>query len=579
MATPRRDHRDPVGSRCPLALRSLPGQGLLRGLRTLRVQILLWTILPITIFLLGLSFTDVYGHQEAMRAMVEERNAALAYAGARRVAEDLEYYARLLQLAAHGQALGPADPPARVQSFEPVLGSFSDGVLLVDGQGQPLAAAGAAADWSRAPWVLALARTTAEVGQPAYLAVGAGEQGARSEVRVAVAVPLAGRSGALVGALPLERSAIVGAIDDLLASSQMQAALVDGQDRPIYRVAAADSSPGIDLAHAQHQAELVTTRVPVPNSTGWYVVVTEPWHRLVPLVLRYAQATVLIAVAAGLISLLAFYFGLRYVTQPLQRLGQQANRVAWGDFQAVERPVGGVEEIADLQGALRQMAVQVRGYQTAMRSYVAAITRAQEEERLRLARELHDDTVQSLIALGQRLERAQKAASPETTSRAQLEELRQVTHGLVRDLRRLIGDLRPTYLDDLGLVPALEMLSGPGGHGPQVELIVNGEPRRLSPDLELAVYRIVQAALKNVEQHAQAQHATLQLDFEQGAVRVIVADDGVGFEVPNSPDELAREGHFGLLGMRERALLFGGWLAVTSQPGQGTRVEAYLPTA
>ena len=73
-------------------------------------------------------------------------------------------------------------------------------------------------------------------------------------VRVAVAVPLAGRSGALVGALPLERSAIVGAIDDLLASSQMQAALVDGQDRPIYRVAAADSAPGIDLAHAQHQA-------------------------------------------------------------------------------------------------------------------------------------------------------------------------------------------------------------------------------------------------------------------------------------------------------------------------------------
>ena len=136
----------------------------------------------------------------------------------------------------------------------------------------------------------------------------------------------------------------------------------------------------------------------------------------------------------------------------------------------------------------------------------------------------------------------------------------------------------PTYLDDLGLVPALEILVSPVAPGQRAGLEVNGKIRRLPADLELAVYRLVQAGLKNVEQHAQASRVRVQIGFEEEAVRVVIEDDGVGFVVPNSPDELARQGHFGLLGMRERATLFGGWLNLSSQPGRGTRLEAYLPS-
>jgi len=546
--------------------------GLRAWLRSLRAQILLWTLLPIIIFLLGLSFTDVYGHQEAMHTMVQERDHSLVQSAAARIAESLESNSRLLSSLARDAAFREAGPAAQGELLGPLSDIFADGILVVDGQGRSHAASRPTISWQQAPFVAALARAALEQDRPAYL--GRAESGL-APFHLAVAVALPDKSGALVGVLPLSSSAIAEAVDGLQVAPEAEAVLLDSQGQPIYRVGRA---AGEASATPLPNEALVTTSLPVPN-TGWQLVLSEPWHRLVPLVLRYAQATVLIAIAAILISLLAVYFGLRYVTRPLQELGQEANRMAWGDFDAVLTPVGGVEEIADLQRTLREMASQVRSYQAAMRNYVAAVTRAQEEERLRLARELHDDTVQSLIALGQRLERVQKAAlhRPELCA-AQLDELRHATRSLVQDLRRLIGDLRPTYLDDLGLAPALEMLLKTVPSDCRPELTVIGPERRLSPDVELAIYRIAQAALKNVAQHAQARHVHLSLSFEERGVRIVIEDDGQGFSPPSSPDELAREGHFGLLGMRERAMLFGGWLALSSQPGHGTRVEAYLPT-
>jgi signal transduction histidine kinase len=547
--------------------------------RSLRAQILLWTILPIAIFILGLSFVDVYGHQLEMRAMVEERNLVLAQAAAGRIAEGLQSNARLLQAVGanpHFRQAGPAD---QERLLVPLGDVFRGGLVVWVGEQGTHAATHAALPWSHAPFVAPLARTVIARGGPAFLAA---PEGGLTTPDLAVAVPLPGpEEGALVGLMPLSRSAIAAGFASLQGSPQAEAHMLDGQGRTIYR-----AGPGAGLEEAMHRPTrrggeegVVTTAVPVPG-TDWQIVLSEPWHGLVPLVLRYAQATVLIAAAAVLISLLAVYMGVRYVTSPLQTLGQRARRMAWGDFDAVAGPVGAVEEIADLQRALQQMAAQVRGYQAVMRSYVAAVTQAQEEERLRLARELHDDTVQSLIALGQQLERAQKAlAQAPESGAAQLAELRQTTRGLVQDVRRLIGDLRPACLDELGLVVALEMLvrTVPATH--QVDLESAGQARRLAPDLEIAIYRIVQAALKNVEQHSGALYVAVRLGFEAQGVRVVVEDDGAGFEAPDTPDELAREGHFGLLGMRERAMLFGGWLSLTSQPGQGTRVEAFLPTA
>lgn len=530
------------------------------GLRSLRAHILLWIILPVIVFLLGLSFVDVYGHQQAMQVMIQERDDALAQAVAGRIGEAMAHQAELLQTFA-GAELASAAPAGEARLPATLEAAFPRGVALLDGRGEGVrAAAGGGDAWSGAAWVRPLAEAAQAGARPVYEAV--------TPTDLAVAVPLPGEAGALVGVLPMAGSGVARSIDGLLVSPQAQARLLDGQGTPIY-----EAGP----AQAQGGAEVITARMPVAG-TGWQVEVTEPWHSLVPFVLRYAQATVLIAAVAVLISLLSVYSSVRHVSGPLQALGQRARRVAWGDFDAVAEPVGGVEEIAGLQRALQQMTAQVRGYQAAMRSYVAAVTRAQEEERVRLARELHDETVQSLIALGQQMERVQRSCRPGSAAAAQVAELRQGVRGLVQDLRRLIGDLRPVCLDDLGLEPALEMLVGRLPAGLQAELVVEGAARRLAPELELAAYRIVQEALKNVAQHSRATHVRVQLSFEAQALRAVVEDDGVGFAVPGSPDDPAGDGHFGLLGMRERAMRFGGWLKLTSAPGEGTRVEAYIPT-
>ncbi len=578
MADTRRPHQ-PLGARRARASARLGEAARRLGswarLGSLRSQILLWTILPIAIFLLGLSFTDVYGHQRAMRLMVEERDKALATVVAQSIADNLARSALLLQSVGEDEAFRQAGPLERAQMLDPLAEVFQGGILVLGGQGQPQAHTNAAATWANSPFVATLAQAATTSGRPAYL--GTAQEGL-PPFHVAIAVPVPGGEGVLIGVLPLSRSVIAGVVDGLQVTPEAQALLFDGQGRLIYRGGVLPAGAGAAQPLPPADVEgVVTTLVPVPG-TDWQVVLWEPWHHLLPLVLRYAQATVLVAAAAVLISLLAVYFGVRYVTRPLQELDQQARRMAWGDFETVESPVGGVEEISNLQRTLRQMAGQVRGYQATMRNYVAAVTQAQEEERRRLARELHDDTVQSLIALGQQLERLQKGLPrmPDA-ARGQVEALRHSTRSLVQDLRRLIGDLRPVYLDDLGLGPALEMLVKTVPPPCRTEVSIRGEVRRLAPDVELALYRIVQAALKNVEQHARATLVRVGLDFEEQGVRAVVEDDGIGFAVPGSPDDLARQGHFGLIGMRERAMLFGGSLSLISQPAKGTRVEAYLP--
>ena len=146
-------------------------------------------------------------------------------------------------------------------------------------------------------------------------------------------------------------------------------------------------------------------------------------------------------------------------------------------------------------------------------------------------------------------------------------------------LRRLIGDLRPIYLEDLGFVPALEMLGQQmqERHGLTVRLAVRGQTVRLAPDLELAAFRIVQAALSNVAAHAAARTVDVTVDFAADGVTLAVQDDGRGFTPPDQPADLVRDGHFGLMGMRERAMLYGGRLTIGAAPGEGTTITAWLP--
>jgi len=245
----------------------------------------------------------------------------------------------------------------------------------------------------------------------------------------------------------------------------------------------------------------------------------------------------------------------------------------------IESPVGGIAEIRSLQDGLIQMARKLKAAQQRLRDYAAAILRSQEDERARLARELHDETVQALIALDQRVQMVERALARDPQAAAgKLAELRTMTATTLDDVRRVIRALRPIYLDDLGLLPALEMLTQTIGRegGLTATFEVEGEPRRLMPERELALYRIVQEALHNVARHARAKHVLVKLKYDH-TLCVSVTDDGIGFDLPDRVDAMTDLGHFGLVGMRERAEVVGARLEIRSVPGEGTTVELYLP--
>jgi len=278
------------------------------------------------------------------------------------------------------------------------------------------------------------------------------------------------------------------------------------------------------------------------------------------------------------IALVGLWFGVRQIVQPLQSLERKATELAWGDFEAIEDPVGGINEIKRLQTELIHMAEKVKVAQQGLRGYLGAVTAGQEEERHRLARGLHDDTIQSLIALNQQAQLAQMALDGHPAAE-QLNEMQGMTAQIIADLRRLIHDLRPNYLEDLGLVPALDMLTRDTSVSLAIPVTfqVSGPDRRLRPEVELTLYRIAQEALSNVARHAQASSVDVSIHFDSGIIRLTVTDNGRGFEVPESPAAMAPEGHYGLLGLHERAELIGGRLTINSEPEHGTIVIVSLP--
>jgi signal transduction histidine kinase len=149
----------------------------------------------------------------------------------------------------------------------------------------------------------------------------------------------------------------------------------------------------------------------------------------------------------------------------------------------------------------------------------------------------------------------------------------------ISDLRRLIRALRPLYLDDLGLVAALDMLvrETQDSSEASIQFQKTGVERRLSPDVELALYRISQEALNNIQRHAAASQVEIKIEFSSDQVLLSITDNGSGFEPPESPAEFAPSGHFGLLGLYERAELIGAKLDIRTASGSGTKVLVNLP--
>ena len=215
-----------------------------------------------------------------------------------------------------------------------------------------------------------------------------------------------------------------------------------------------------------------------------------------------------------------------------------------------------------------------------LRFYARRIMQAQEDERKRIARELHDDTIQSLIALSRRLEVLTTSIGLLPTDAVQyISRLQGAVGDMIKRVRRFSQDLRPPILDDLGLLPTLEELTEELDRqdGLKAKFIVVGEERRLSSEIELTLFRIAQEALNNVRRHAQANSAVITVELSNSAVKMTIQDDGQGFEPPMSTEHPATSGKLGLVGMQERARLLGGTLVVDSAPGKGTKVIIKVP--
>ncbi len=214
-----------------------------------------------------------------------------------------------------------------------------------------------------------------------------------------------------------------------------------------------------------------------------------------------------------------------------------------------------------------------------MRFYARQITRAQEDERKRIARELHDETAQALIDLSRRLDNLAQHAQMSESAQERLEELQELIDEILQGVRRFSRDLRPSVLDDLGLLPALEGLMADirEGNGTETELRVHGDRRRLPPEAELVLFRIVQEALNNAKRHSQASRVVTTVEFDETRIRITVEDNGQGFEVPERTGDLVSSGKLGLIGMHERAQLLGGTLTLRSELGKGTTVIVDVP--
>lgn len=291
-----------------------------------------------------------------------------------------------------------------------------------------------------------------------------------------------------------------------------------------------------------------------------------------------SELVLLFASIGVLLSVVVNYFVLRAAFQPLDSLEEVANSVREGDLSARAQPVPFSDpQLARLAETFNGTLDELERDQAQLRELATQVIRAQEDERKRIARELHDDTAQVLFA--QLLSVSAMKASPSSDVRATAETLENMTVEAIEGVRRLALELRPPALDDLGLREALgdlaqrfsETLCFP------VTLDVRGRRDRLPSEVELVLYRVAQEAMTNISKHARASKAAIVLERKEDWVEITIDDDGRGFDptVPTRRDETGLG--LGLFGMEERVALVGGSLSIHQLHPSGVRIKGWIP--
>lgn len=447
--------------------------------------------------------------------------------------------------------------------------------------------------------------------------------------------------GLLGGSLDLSSPTVGGFIGSLALGKTGYAQVVDRDG--LVLADTANSSPSGISVHSSHFAGLIAQNRSVvtpchtchevegmrevrrdviafaPLTTApWGVAISQAESEAFAPAQQLQQQALLLSLVSVAVAIMFAWFSVRAVVRPVGALTGAAERIAGGDLSesvAVTRR----DEIGRLARAFETMRLRLRdsleriqGWNRELEEAVTRRTReleqskqaigklyeelrqkerargfllqkvitAQEEERRRIARELHDETSQALSALAMGIEAA--AADPRADAeglKARLAALKPLVIGTLEEVHNLIFDLRPACLDDLGLVAALQWYAEKrlAGLGIVFQLVVEGQEARLPNQMEAAVFRVVQEALTNIIKHAEADRVSIRIAFAPSRLELAIADDGRGFDVERTRGHELGIGGYGLLGMQERVDLLGGTLTLTSRPGEGTHLAVVVP--
>ena len=511
------------------------------------------------------------------------------------------------------------------------LGTFSLGVVFLDPQGRAVLVEPAdgqmiGADYAGFPFIAQVLRTQQRSISDPFIDPRTGKPA------VAVTIPILGANQRILSMLsgwidltapamrtPVEQARklgetghaeLVDAHGMVIASTEGHGdVLQPGDHRQFYLRMLATHDEGVETVPEEsgpHAGEMHVMAFAPLTMTHWGIAVggTEA-ETFAPV--RELQSAIFLFGALSFVAIfLATLWGARLLVRPVKALTHAAKRMADGDLShSITLGTGGeIGVLADsfetMRAHLQQSHTELTGWSTELERRVLERTReletlyaalqreegerrqllervinAQEEERIRVARELHDETGQALTALLMSLDSVEAGDSELSVSlRERLARTKRLTQDALRNVRSLIYDLRPAALDDLGLVPAIRRFAEQHLEplGITLSLQTHAWPKtRLPLSVETVLFRVMQEAINNVARHANARHT--RIIFEADALGIIarVEDDGEGFE-PATP----RAG-LGLVGMRERANLIGGRVEVRSAPGGGTQVEICIP--
>ena len=425
------------------------------------LQLFLVAVLPLIVLVLIVTFGSLSMHHEAMRSLVANRNLRAVQYAAAGIEKEIDHRTAILELTA--KSFLTEDLLTEV--FKPIqsdLTIFEGGVAVLTSDGTTAASTGSpiVLEWlnSQSDGSILAQYRKAPVGTAVFLPV----TNISGEYFVPIWVNSANKAS-LVGLIS-PQAMLQQSLSAITNAGSMTVLVVDDRYEVLFREGELDlnedlaTHPGLDDALAgiggidyfptPAGEHVITTSAIQP--VGWALMIEESWEDIASPLLRATQNAPLIAIPIMALSLLAIWFGLRRIVQPMQALEAKTADLAQGNFETIRQPVGGVMEIRHLQETLIHMAAELKEAQNSLHSYIGAITASVESERRNLSRELHDETLQTLIALGQYTQYALHWNKDEKVAKT-LDQVVNLTDQGTKNLRRLVQGLRPIYIEDLGL--------------------------------------------------------------------------------------------------------------------------------